>query len=380
MPCAPQDVKSGGLLIRDSGADTGARPFANGDNEPYWNSPSINLFINGANQNGLAKVGAQNAVVVTVTNISQAPLSDVSVEVWVCDFTMGVSPSTSLNSSNPGGAPMTGFFAGPLAPAASHDITAGPWTPVAADATLNGGHVCIAANCFADNDGGPLASEGNAFKFLCDSHHGQRNIHVAAVAPQMHKFNFRMRVSNPNPRLTKVTHVQIQHLQGLRAVADGLRSQLLTMPGVVFGTVKPGVNVTGQRGQLIKREMIQVAATHLATASVTGHDMLHLTPEALKTVGLATSRNQFFLQTDEHSYVPLAFSNVLPKSFAIQAPRIRAGQLLDFNLREGQSAVMDVDVVLAAGAKPGDMHAFDLTQLSPHGDVLGGARIVLVVT
>ncbi|HEY2595594.1 MAG TPA: hypothetical protein VGK33_17010, partial [Chloroflexota bacterium] len=360
------------------------RPFSDGDNEPYWESPSIDVFTKpGANyveQNGLATVGIPTYVGVTVTNISQSPLNDVNIEVWVCDFTMGVSPASSLTSSNPGGAPMTGYFAGPLAAGASQLIYTGEsWTPVSADSSLNGGHVCIAANGYADNDGGPLASEGNAFKFLCDSHHGQRNIHVAAVAPQMMKFNFRMRVNNPNPRLTEITHVQIQHLTGLRASTDSIRGQLLAMPGVVYGAVKPGVTVTGQRSQTISREMILPETTLAKSSPATSRELLHLTPEAVANAGIAATRKQFFLQTDQKSVVPLAFSSVLPKSVALQAAGFGAGQLLNFNLREGQSAVMEVDIALASGARPGDMHAFDLTQHSPHGDVLGGARIVLVV-
>lgn len=384
MPCAPADIKSGKLLIKDQATDTGVRPFADGDNEPYYLSPSINL-VGGVDQ-GTAKVGAANTIDVTVKNISTDAISDITIEVWVCDFTMGVSPASSLNSANPGGAPLIGFFAGPLQPNAEQVIpTESAWTPTGADAALNGGHVCIAANCFSDSDGAPLAAENNAFKFLCDSHHAQRNIHIAQVSPGMHRFHFNMRVANANPRLGAITHVQIQHVVGQRAFTDAIRGQLLATPGVVFGAVKPQVQVTGLRSQTINREMI-LAETKLAPAITATehavsvqHQLTHLTPAAVARVGIAATRKQFFLQVDQHNFVPLAFSSVLPKSFAIEAQGAGVGNLLQFNLKEHQTTTMAVDVELSPQARPGDMHAFDLTQHSPHGDVIGGARIVLIV-
>lgn len=373
MPC--NEVVHGALLIKDSPTDAGTRPFADGDSEPYWNSPSIRLV--GGVDDGTAKVGAQNTIVVTVANISQNPLSDVSVEVWVCDFTMGVSPASSLTSSNPGGQALTGFFSGPLAPGAQHDISTSPWTPVAADAALNGGHVCIAANCYADGDGEPLSAEGNAFQFLCDTHHAQRNIHVAAVAPQMHRFNFRMTVVNPNPRLGALTHVQLQHVVGLKAVTPGLRNWLLNAPDVIYGVVR--APATTRLSQPISHELITPAASLATAGPGLPFELAHLTAPAVAAAEITAARNQFLVKVDATHYVPLAFSPILPTSMGIAAPGVGKGTLLNFNLKEAQKATMEVDIELSPQARPGDVHAFDLTQHSPQGDVLGGARIILIV-
>jgi hypothetical protein len=376
MPCS--EVVQGPLLLKDSATDSGTRPFADGDNEPYWNSPSIRLV--GGVDDGTAKVGAANTIVITVTNMSQSTtLNNINIEAWVCNFTMGVSPASSLASSNPNGDPMTGFFAGPLPPGGQHDVSATPWTPTQADAALNGGHVCIAANCYADNDGAALGVEGNVFKFLCDTHHGQRNIHVAVVPGGQQHFRFPMQVANPNPRLGALTHVMIQHVVGTRAFTDVIRGQLLATPGVTYGVARRPAVITGLRSQVINSEVIAPVAKLATAGPGVVHELAHLTPPAVAAAGLAAApRNQFFLQVAPKQVVPLAFSPLLPQAMTISAAGVGAGHMLNFNLAEGHKATMEVDIELPAGARPGDMHAFDLTQHSPQGDVLGGARIVLV--
>jgi hypothetical protein len=196
----------------------------------------------------------------------------------------------------------------------------------------------------------------------------------------MRKFNFHMQVVNPNPRLSQTTHVQIQHVVGQRAFSDAVRQQLATVHGVTYGTAHPQVAVTGARFQTISREAIS-PATRLATASASSvHELFHMTPPAVAAAKLPAARNQFFLQVDAKHSTPLAFSSILPHSVAIAAAGVGKGNLLNFKQAEGQKATMEVDIQLPAQAKPGDMHAFDLTQHSAEGDVLGGARIVLIVT
>jgi hypothetical protein len=351
-------------LIRDQAGDTGARPFADGDSEVYYVSPSIAL--SGGIDAGTAKVGAPNTVSVTVANISGQALQDINVEAWVCDFTMGVDPASAIASANPGGAPMTGFFAGPLAPGASHAIALSPvWTPTAGDAALNGGHVCIAANCFADapDKGMTLASEGNTFKFLCDTHHAQRNVHVQMVAAGMKRFDFHMMVTNPRPRLGAVTHASMS-LQSASRATIGLAGILRSHPDLVVATVLPHVAITGHRSQVFSADMLRVEPRVSASAA---------------SVVNAAFENRFFLAQNPATHIPLHLNLEPPKQFSIAGDAVGKGHDLNFNLAAGQKKTMTVSVELADAHRPGDTHVFDLVQRAASGEILGGARIITVV-
>ena len=364
MTCSQTDLANTGvLLIRDQAGDTGMRPFADGDNEVYWGSPSIAL--SGGVDPGTAKVGALNTVSVTVTNISGQQLQQgINVEAWVCDFTMGVDPASALPST--GGA-MTGYFPGPLANGASQAIALGPaWTPTPGDASLNGGHVCIAANCFAD-PGGPdkgktLSAEGNAFKFLCDTHHAQRNIHVQMVQGGMRRFDFHMTVTNPQPRLGTVTHAVMAMQTGPRALI-GLGRVLQFHPGIVAATVLPHVAIAGHPNQTFAAEELRIESHPGPAAIVANHAI----------------DNRFFLPINAQSHIPLRLSTTPPKSFAIASDAVGHGTNLNFNLRAGQKKTMTVSVDLADATRPGDTHVFDLVQRAASGQVLGGARIITIV-
>jgi hypothetical protein len=364
MPCTPADLANTGvLLIRDQAGDTGARPFADGDSEVYWVSPSIAL--SGGVDPGTAKVGAPNTVSVTVTNISGQAVQDINVEAWVCDFTMGVTPASSIASSNPGGALMTGFFAGPLSPGSSHAIEVSPkWTPTAADAALNGGHVCIAANCFAGapDKGMALSTEGNVFKFLCDTHQAQRNIHVQVVPAGMRRFDFRMMVTNPRPRLGTVTHATMALQTGPRALI-GLPQVLRFQPDIVAARVRPQVAITGRPNQVFAADMLDIESRVNPAAINVDHAF----------------ENRFFLRADAQTHMPLRLSSIPPKNFAIASDAVGRGQDLNFNLRAGQKKTMTVSVDLADAHRPGDTHVFDLVQRTASGEILGGARIITIV-
>ncbi len=238
MPCSEADTHSKRLTLRDSTADDGTRPLADGT--AYWESPD--LFINGGIDPGTAKVGADNHIMANVHNETQAPISNINLEVWVCDYTMGINPSSALASSNPGGAPMTGFASGPIPAGGNLVVDCGIWHPVPADASLNGGHVCIAGNCYGDGDGAPFS--GSDFKFLCDCHHGQHNIAVVQLAMnKIRDFHFQMIAANPFLRqdraetfitLNQPTHKQRPALYPVKADIVFRGDSKVVKPGVTW--------------------------------------------------------------------------------------------------------------------------------------------------
>jgi hypothetical protein len=170
MPCAEGETKSGKLLIRRDGADAGARPIDPCTN--FWSSPD--LFVQGGPSNTQAQQGVAHTIKARVKNISTSAVEDVNVEAWVCDFTAGPLPTGQLTP--PGR--VTGFRPGPLGAGASAVIDCSPkWTPTADQVKMNEGHLCLAANTWAElpsPDGAELGT--GLLKICCDSHHGQCNI------------------------------------------------------------------------------------------------------------------------------------------------------------------------------------------------------------
>jgi len=227
MPCNPEDTKSGKLAIKFSAGDTGKRPI-----EPctdYWVSPNIRLDHAGdmTVDEATARVGHPNTVMVRVSNISNQAIEDVNVQAWVCDYTVGVSPSSGLASAG-GSTPMTGF-ANSIAANGTAVIALSPvWTPVPADAALNGGRVCLAANCFADTpvDGQALPPSG--FKFCCDSHHGQRNIAVREIEGRRMEFRFFAANADQEQPLDAV--LEVREVRGKAAFGQNERQLVRSGP------------------------------------------------------------------------------------------------------------------------------------------------------
>jgi hypothetical protein len=243
MPCSEADTKSGNLVIRYNNADTGTRPI-----DPctgYWLSPD--LWLEGGVDTSTAKVGVANTVKVRVTNNSNAPISSVNVQVWVCNFTLGISPASGIASAG-GANPMTGFVSS-IDPGAANAATIAcspTWTPAQADAALNGGHVCLAGNCYSDDsppDGATIPPD--VFNFCCNCHHGQRNIAVKAVPGFRRKIilEFPLFIANPHsirrlpPELRKEQPfiIRLKHLNPKEAAGPEIRAHLKSHPCAKLG-------------------------------------------------------------------------------------------------------------------------------------------------
>lgn len=221
MTCSAPTGTTKGILIAYDSTDTGDRPLA--ANIPFYITPNIRLaqqadipaLSNPANWdtaqyagwNGQVDTGSAYSLLVRVRNTDTTPRASLNLQGWVSDYTAGgVGPGSAIlndptQAAGPGNPAVsfTGFNNGPLAaanPANPNDPASmlvlvsdsQPWTPNAKQLTVNGGHVCVAVNVYADEttadyetpaDGQPLVSS-----FLdpaCDRMYGQRNIQIVAV-------------------------------------------------------------------------------------------------------------------------------------------------------------------------------------------------------
>ena len=373
MPCTPAETKPG-LAVLMSASDTGTRPIPDGTaywtNENIWiahpHAPSADEYT--------AAVGTENTINVRVSNLTGAPIENVNVEAWVCDFTMGMSPATAL--PNPGA--MTGFApsvpaAGPGGPGVAVVSCMPVWIPAAAQTAINGGHVCIGVNCYGDGDG--LALGVNAFNFPCNARQAQRNIMIESVplamARRQQNIGFTLPVHNTHPVAMMETVVTLRHTIGANvfhpamqravlassqgsAVLNFLHAQNALHPALhplVGPNVSPQVRSAGSIAEMLK----QVPAAELPfRASTLNPAARHLLNGGSDSDGEG-SRNNGDGSVTHHS------------SLRLQIPP------------QGQKTV-HLNATLNPQEAVGNVHIFDFSQASSDGAIVGGARILAVIT
>ena len=155
----------GALLIRSTAVDVGQRPIVPCEGV----SASPDLRLSGGIDIHTAVAGVAHSIRVRIENAGSAELTDIFVQVWLCDLDGGPPPSRILD---PPGA-MTAFFGGPLGPRESRLIQMeSRWTPDVALAAWAEDRLCIAANVFATRpaEGAQLTGEGTIGPCL-DAHH-----------------------------------------------------------------------------------------------------------------------------------------------------------------------------------------------------------------
>jgi hypothetical protein len=343
MACNPSNTFSGPLVIKYYAGDTGGRPISpcdgtNPNNPPYLNP---NIWLEGGIDAGTAKVGVVNTVKARVTNVGAPTLSDIQVEFFVCNFTLGINAASALASSNPGGAPLTGFHAGPVSQNTSVDIQA-TWTPAAADASVNGGHVCIAANAFAQDPqtGGPVGA--NDFQVCCNSFQGQRNIAVRNVVSGHAAPSIRIFVGNPSVKVAQKFTVEMVEARGSRAFRAFERNHLLTGPWVKKLTAAANVPKTG-------------LFTHMPEIKQPGVGDLY----ALRLSRFKVNKFQLLPGPEAH---------------------FNPGLRITLPLAPKQALPIDIAIELNRKEPPGSLHVFDLVQRDEKGDMVGGARVITLIT
>lgn len=354
MACTGANTFSGPLVIRYKTSDNGTRPIVPCDStNPYWGSPDI--WLVGGVDPGTAKVGTANTVVVQVTNISGETVQDVSVQAWVCDFTVGIGPASGLASAG-GANPLTGYVS-ELAASSSVQIQCAPaWTPVAADAALNGGHVCLAANSYSGTDG--LSIPPSAFNFCCDSHHAQRNIAVVQVkSAKIRSGNFRFLVANPDLEDAIDTVVNVRAVSARYAFSAAERNALIDRGLVENVKELPRISELGATGEAF------------ATRS------LFRATNSLQAARLRLARPDPAM--DE---IPIQVSRLRPVDYGLVSEVIGNGREVRARLDPGQRVPVTMQLQLNENAPIGSVQTFDVSQTDANGDLVGGVRLVTVVT
>src|SRR4051794_5134152 len=148
----------GSLFIKFRANDTGTRPI--NPCTGFWESPS--LWLTGGFDASTAKVDVVNTIHAVVDNMASGQeKTGVRVQVWVCNYTIGVGPG-GVTPSSPGGASGSIRTIGTIAAGASGEATI-DWTPTEDDlvnaADPNSGHVCLGANCYTLTDAVPEGAQ-----------------------------------------------------------------------------------------------------------------------------------------------------------------------------------------------------------------------------
>jgi hypothetical protein len=239
----------------------------------------------------------------------------VTVEAWVCDYTAGeVGPSTAITPR------FVGTAFGTINPGQSVDVTVDTWTPTHAQATTNGGHVCLGANCWAGDAGNPSDGRptppGGHLSYCCDSHCGQLNLQVTALA------------------FGKMGHM----FMGMNGGAKGLNARIRMLPakGRVFGATE--------------RTVIRDSRAL--------HDAL--SPAQLKRFKPFRSR-------------------LRPAGFAIAGRGVEPGESIEISLKPKEKRKLDLQVEASPNERPGAVQVFDVITTDADGETLGGARLLAVV-
>jgi len=322
------------LFIRVAPSDTGTRPFnACAD---FWTNESIWLDPPNPDQT-TAQENQASTIKVRVRNKGTASIQFVKVRAYLLSPLVGlVRPGQAL--INFVSIPLTVPPIGTAPDGVVFDC--GPWTPTSSQISqTTDGHLCLAANCFQDPnladlppfDGHDLQSTEN-FDMCNDAHQGQRNIHVVAFTQQKlgEPINFGFLVASPDPEHPQDSTVEILKLPSKRALHQ---SELL---------------------------------------------VLHSNP-AIKIARSETGRRHLLLVDDAGREIVMGFSRRKP-IFHLDAPGLERRPHVRLAAFSEDTHPMSMKLQLSPKEKVGSMHAFDIVQRTPKGEILGGIRVITVVT
>ncbi|HEY9294400.1 MAG TPA: hypothetical protein VIP98_24220 [Microlunatus sp.] len=336
--------------------DNGTRPYT-GTNPPFWDNASIWLDGGAGVTQTSTHVGTDTSVRVRVTNSGTSAVSFVSVDAYLLDPFVGItSPAQAIRSFN-GTVVTASPGSGGSSPTDSHVALCQlpgevPWKPTATElANSTGGHLCLIANVYADGDGKVLGSS-DPFDVANNAHHGQRNIALLASTQKMQ--NLKIKVM-PGPD-GQATLLDLHALNSKTAIGMG-ENWLLRSRANVVRVAQPNkrpwyyLTSSGDRPDTaltFTRKSI-AGRLELAGGTVDLRESVRATKAAVARVGNA----------DRLSW------------HAAEGGRIRL------------AANRQVDVAnltLQRDDDKGSLQAFDIVQRSEDGTIIGGLRVLSLVT
>lgn len=352
--------------------DTGARPIpgcGQPNGPPVWANASI--WMSNPNTNATlnqAGVGQQTKINVVVTNKGEMTFSSpdqfgtfLTVQVWVCNYTLGVGPGAGARPSAGGTAGLSSTFTGNL-PAGGQAAFSVLWTPDPSDMlnVVNGqGHLCIAANVVWEGTAPPpesaLLPPPNAVSICGDGvanaggHHGQRNIFIGATAMKMEMMKIQMDVFNLD-RKEETFVVEVEEVLGAGAIGAAVKEALLAERWVALAGGKPGRPRVKRDRQKQPLEPIERAKLRLG-----GRLVLR---KGGKPIRIART--------------PIEAPVLVGKGFEGKGNRV------EVTLPPKRSRRLTLELPIAKEA-PGTAHVLDVRQINRHGIVIGGNRIVTVM-
>ena len=168
------------LFMRANPGDLGARPVVG----PFWESPDIFILAGVSPElapslppklGDVALAGKPNTLYAHVWNFGKAAASEIVVEFYWVDPTLGISADSVHLIAQ------TFMTLGAKGSARSHAVVKCPeaWTPT----YVNGGHECLVVRVWDNPSDLPGEPKFDASQ---NRHVAQRNIHVAAPGEQLH--------------------------------------------------------------------------------------------------------------------------------------------------------------------------------------------------
>jgi hypothetical protein len=323
--------------------DNGTRPYTG--SQPLWNNSS--LFLDPPPQTQ-ATVNQPATIKVRVSNNSTAgtTVTGVRVRAYVMSPQVGLaSPAQALQtflSDVKDVAPGSG--GGSSTDAHIFDCLSGgmPWVPTQAQLNqtpLGQGHLCLVANCYQDPlfaspppplEGHDLAAS-DTFDIANDQHQGQRNIMLAPAAPGAHFVGFEINAAPAGQEAT----IEVEKLVSAQVQGPSERFLLLTSP-----------LITAQRTGSGRRKLYFTDADGADVAVRYSRYKLNygLTLGEPKQIGKVSQARKLALD-------PAA--QITPATLSLE---------------------------ISPKEPPGSIHAFDIIQRGAKGQVLGGLRVLSVVS
>ncbi|WP_026532443.1 hypothetical protein [Arthrobacter sp. H41] len=327
--------------------DDGSRPYTG--STQLWNNASI--FLTGGVTQTQTRVNSPTTVNVRVSNAGRTSIEDVNVDAYVMDPFVGAFDPNSAIITVKGFAHEITAGSGGSSPNDSHVVKclvqdpaqgAIPWTPTQSQFDKSGGHLCLVANCYTEDDGGPLPLT-QIFDVGSDPHQGQRNISLLTGTVSM-----KMMINvMPGPD-GEDTALDLHRLAGTTARQGGEHWLLQSHPNIVgMKDARLGLGIPGRGG----KPGIQLT---LSRKEVSG---------SLDIEGIGSTDLGELARTTEE---------LRPDSS--RRSDWGDGRLVVPGTQQPTPAVITVD----RSDMPGSLQAFDLVQRTAKGRVLGGLRVLSV--